>query len=79
MYLIREMNIYLIIERKKLSKKYNGIFCIRFLILFFFLIKYRIRNHIVDKNFDSIDTKSANKNDRDKRGIVMDGYGNISI
>lgn len=78
-YLIREMNIYLIIERKKLSKKYNGIFCIRFLILFFFLIKYRIRNHIVDKNFDSIDTKSANKNDRDKRGIVMDGYGNISI
>lgn len=35
-YLIREMNIYLIIERKKLLKKYNGIFCIRFLIFFFF-------------------------------------------
>lgn len=34
-YLIREMNIYLIIERKKLLKKYNGIFCIR-LIFFFF-------------------------------------------
>lgn len=75
MYLIREMNIYLIIERKKLLKKYNGIFCTRFLIFFFFF--NQISFH--DKNFDSIDTKSANKNDRDKRGIVMDGYGNISI